>query len=225
MLDTIFNYTKYLERRKMIGQLHPWNRFDQSKPIIGLLVPLEIAINECVHWSGQEITRSEFLRYLTDNGVHAFNTIDDFCKEKARNRETTPRKTKRLLEIVGELNVSKERIKYSEGFNRFLIAGKSGYVHDDESNPSLMRVYVSGRSKRHWSSIKRKLSFMKLLKDEGKGGHFSFDTMPDNQQASAIRNMVGLSRCHTITPEHKEALRNHAAAIRENIGATSLQVA
>ena len=225
MLDYIFNYTKYLERQKMIGPLDPWNKNDPTKPIIGLLVPLEIAINECVHWSGQEITRSEFLRYLTDNGVHAFNTIDDFRKAKTSSREKTPRKTKRLLEIVDELNVSKERIKFSEGFNRFLIAGKSGYVHDDESNLSLIHVYVSGRSKRHWSSIKRKLSFMKLVKDDGKGGHFSFDTVPDNQQASAIRNMVGLSRCHTITPEHKEALRHHAAAIRENIGATSLQLA
>jgi hypothetical protein len=225
MLDKIFNYTKYLERRKMIGKLHSWNKFDQTVPVIGLLVPLDVAINECVHWSSQDITRSEFLRYLSDSGVHVFNTIDDFTKEKERDQGTKPRKTKRLLEITDELNVSKERIEYSSIHKRFIIAGKSGWVHEDESNPSLTCVYVSGRSKRHWSSIKRKLPFMKLLKDDGKGGYFSFDKLPDSEQAAAIRNMVGMSKCHTITGEHKEALRNHAAAIRENIGATSLQVA
>jgi len=225
MLDNIFSYTKYLTKLKMIGPLDPWNKNETTRPIIGLLVPLETAISECVAWSGQDLSRSEFLRYLTDNGVHVFNTVDDFTKAKAQDRGAAPRKSKRLFEIVDALSVSKERIQFSQGFNRYLIAGKSGYVHEDEANLSVIHVYVSGRSKRHWSSIKRKLSFMKLVKDDGTEGHFSFDALPNNQQATAIRSMVGLSRCHTITPEHKQALRHHAAAIRENIGATSLQLA
>ncbi|MBR1245507.1 hypothetical protein JQ609_01035 [Bradyrhizobium sp. AUGA SZCCT0169] len=210
----------------MIGQLHSWNSFDQTTPIIGLLVPLEVAMNECAQWSGQEITRFEFIKYLRDQGVHVFNTLDEFMQEKARGgSRPTPRKSKRLMQIVDQLNVSKERVQYSTVQDRFVLVGKNGRVHEDDANLSTMHVYVSGRSKRHWSSIKRKLSFLKLLKDEGKGGHFSFDALPSVEQAATIRNIVGMSKCHTITETQKNALQTHASAIRERRRATSLQLA
>jgi hypothetical protein len=123
--------------------------------------------------------------------------------------------TRRLEEIRNQLEVSKDKVGYHDGCDRIVIAGKNGYVYEDEIDPSVMRVYVSGRSKRHWSSIKKQLSFMRLLKDEGQGGHFSVagpDLLPG--QAASIRKVLKLNKRPTIAAERKEALRKHIASVR-----------
>jgi hypothetical protein len=77
-----FNFIEFLKRRSFIGQLHPGIRSeDQRNPIIGLLVPVQSAIDECELWSGQELPRKEFVNYLKTNNVF-LGDADDLLRLK-----------------------------------------------------------------------------------------------------------------------------------------------
>lgn len=216
MLDPIFNYAEYLKRHCFAGQVHPTFKNEQNDhPMIALLVPVDTALAEIIGWSGQDITRSEFLKYLKKHDIQVFNTVDDFVKAKIEyNRRNIVVDTTRLQEIADTLNVSKNRIGYDVEINRTTISGKNGYIHEDSVNPSIIHVYVKGRTKRHWSSVKQQLSFARLLKEEDTSGLFILDTNPNEEEARIVRKLIGVSKRPTITLERKEALKSHMKSIR-----------
>lgn len=97
-----FDYASYCKRHKLSGQVDPWRKTDTDKPIYALLVPVEMALEECKGWSGQDITRHEFLQYLKLNDTLAFKNIDEFAKfrddrEEERKAQPKPKKHKREL--------------------------------------------------------------------------------------------------------------------------------
>jgi hypothetical protein len=108
-----FNFIEFLKRRKFIDQLSPYSRIDpcldgihQPDTIMGLLVPVDIAKDECELWFGQELPRGAFVKYLED-------TADDFGKEKEGLMKTTKehKKAVELLSIIADLiDVSQETL-------------------------------------------------------------------------------------------------------------------
>lgn len=95
------NYVAYLKSLKMVGQVDPW-KMDDGTPAIALLVSVESALAECIGWSNQDMTRSEFLAYLKANDVLVFSNIQDFVDWKKNKAKPSDRnKFKR--------NISEER--------------------------------------------------------------------------------------------------------------------
>jgi len=93
-----FNYIDYLKRHFMLGQVDPWRKTLEDKPIFTLLVDLNTAIEECKLWSGQEISKQEFVNYLKINDIYLFKNIDEFKEVKERKQTaTTSPKTKKSI--------------------------------------------------------------------------------------------------------------------------------
>jgi hypothetical protein len=87
--------------------------------------------------------------------------------------------------------VSKRNIEYRSLITKWVISGRNGYIYSEEPN---WFVFVTANSKRHFSSIKRKLSFMELLKDEDDKGQFCLGRMPTSDEAISLRKVVGLKK-------------------------------
>src|SRR5437868_4663109 len=62
-------------------------------------------------------------------------------------------------------------------------------------------VFAMARSKRHWSSMKRKLSFMRLVNDGDDEGRFALARMPTAEEAEAVREVIGLHKRHRLSDE------------------------
>jgi hypothetical protein len=92
-----------LNNFKMVGQVYPWHKLDETEPVLALLVPISAAMAEYTGLTGQEITRNDFIKLLKANGVLVFNNIEEFVKYRAglavieRERKKTKNKTKRNL--------------------------------------------------------------------------------------------------------------------------------
>lgn len=65
----------------MIGRVHVSH---ERGDIEALLVPVQVALDECNGWSNQDITKAQFLAYLRENDVEVFNSVEDFVKLKKR---------------------------------------------------------------------------------------------------------------------------------------------
>lgn len=94
------DYATYLKRKLMVGQVDPWRKTDDGKPLYTILVPVDTAIKECEEWSGQELGRAEFINYLKLNDILCFRNVDEFKKLKEELKEQadeTPLKPKRTL--------------------------------------------------------------------------------------------------------------------------------
>jgi hypothetical protein len=87
MIDPIFDYASFLKRKLMVGQVDPWRRTDEGKPLYVVLVPVDVALKECSEWSNQEITRSEFINYLKLNDILCLRDINEFQKIKEEKKE------------------------------------------------------------------------------------------------------------------------------------------
>lgn len=77
-----FDYVGYLKRHFMVGQIDPWRSWEDGNKIYTLLVPVDTALEECLLWSNQEVSRKEFLSYLRNNGVIVLKDIAEFSKLK-----------------------------------------------------------------------------------------------------------------------------------------------
>lgn len=226
-----FNYVLYLKRLGAIGQIYPVDRNDTGEPIIGLLVPIQIAYDECMNWSGQgqtldyfgklkdpneefdHITIAEFTKYLKTHKIF-IGDINQFVKAKEERakkmKAKDPLVLKQLDDIATALDVSTTRIKGSR------IEGRKGYISTDRSS---WIVALSPKSIRHWTSMKKQLVFMTCLipdfyaiRDKGE---FKLDRMPTADEAETVRKLVGLNKRPELSDERRNALKNQAQAMRE----------
>lgn len=99
-----FDYVEYLKRHGYIGQIDPWRRHDNGDPVLCLLTSVEPALQECISWSGQEMTRSEFVKYLQSENIFVFRSVEEFKKYKDDKIEPK-------LELKKKRTVSEERRK------------------------------------------------------------------------------------------------------------------
>jgi len=91
----------------MVGQIYPWNKLDESDPVLALLVPVSSAIDEYKAETGLDITRHEFVTQLRKEGTLVFNNIEEFVKYRD-NLKKLQRAVKAVKPIV-KRNISEER--------------------------------------------------------------------------------------------------------------------
>jgi hypothetical protein len=193
------NFVLFLRKCKFIGQLT-----QGDNPIIGLLVAIDTALDECKLWSNQEITRSEFMDYLNKNRIF-IGDINKFQEAKTnksiQNMIEQQKEAKvRLQKIADSVEVSGNRLKIEDG--QSMLTGRNGYINSD------WKVYVEARSKRHFSGVKRRLDFMKMLNDHGTGGEFAIDHPPTASEAETLRAVLGMKKRPTVAPESKVIASN-----------------
>ena len=109
-----FNYVEYLKRHHFIGQIDPWRRHDNGNPVLCLLTAVEPAINECEGWSGQELKRGEFIKYLKDNDIFVFRSVEEFKKYKDEKIEEKLEPKKRNISDEHRRNLQKQVLKMNE---------------------------------------------------------------------------------------------------------------
>lgn len=77
-----FNYADYLKRHLMVGQVDPWRRTEEGKPMYALLVPFQNAYDECLLASKEKISKIEFSNQLKMNDILIFRNTDEFVRIK-----------------------------------------------------------------------------------------------------------------------------------------------
>lgn len=93
------NYVSYLKKMKMIGAFDPWKKID-GDPYCALLVAVDIALEECLSWSNQDMGRTEFLAYLKQEDILVFSNVEDFVLWKKNKHKPSEKKkfTRKLSE-------------------------------------------------------------------------------------------------------------------------------
>ncbi|SRR5258706_9846139 len=117
-------------------------------------------------------------------------------------RKRKPMDFVRLNEILDCLNTT-GRIKNER------IDGKRGSLYDYNGKGLSISIECS---KRQLSAFKKKLSFMTW--DDGK---FYLDRMPTSDEATAIRDAIGLKRKRTVTHEMLAGLKNNRPSLLETV--------
>lgn len=191
-LDTVpsgIDYIGFLKGRGYLGQLHPWRRGDPTPPLIAMLVPDQMALDEVTRWSGQDFTLNALRKYLKENGCYTysdFKNTDDFVKAKEKHNKMKVFDKDKLRDITEAIAVSPKKI--ADDGN---ISGKNGSITADSRD---IHIVVSGTSKRHFSAIKRKLGFAELVEHSDTGGKFRLNRMPSETEAPIIRKVVGIKK-------------------------------
>jgi hypothetical protein len=98
-------------------------------------------------------------------------------------------------------------VRFSNLDRRWTIQGRRALLHSDDAHWFLTIV---GKSKRHFSSIRKQLNFMELTTDDEDRGTFRSDTMPTEAEATLIRKLGGLNKVPTLTEERVKQLQNNA---------------
>jgi hypothetical protein len=116
-----FDFISYLHRRFLLGQVDPWRKTDDGKPIYTLLCSVETALDECKEWSGQEIGRTELVDYLKINDIYIFKNIEEFVhlkdklhddpqgKATSKKRNISEETKEKLRQRMKKLNVEKHK--------------------------------------------------------------------------------------------------------------------
>lgn len=91
-------YGELLKSQLMVGQIDPWRRTDDGNPIYALLVPTQIALDECnafrkrVNPDSEELTRAQMLKHLKDDDVFVFRNVDEFVNLKNNLKDSKKQK-------------------------------------------------------------------------------------------------------------------------------------
>jgi hypothetical protein len=98
-------------------------------------------------------------------------------------------------------------------------------VVSSNDNDTRWSVSLHARGPRHWSSIRKQLSFMTFVSynetKDIKGeltdilAQFSLDRPPSSQEAETIRKLLALKKKPVLSDERKEAMRQGALRARE----------
>lgn len=175
----------------MIGLIY----YDKSTgdKIDSILVPIDCALGEIQFWSGQDITRAEFVSYLKSNDIF-MGDIDDFAKLKEKLKSQTKEQrfkaradNAKLRDIADNLEVSYARVEGGK------LSGRSGFIRDDGT------VSVEPRSKRHLSGIRRRLGFLRQT-----DGGFRLERDLTPREAETLRDVLGFKKRPSPKVSQKE---------------------
>lgn len=106
---------------------------------------------------------------------------------------------KLLLKLSVYLNTSVDRLKV-DSCGDWNILGRKGNISTDSE---LWYLYTEGSSKRHWTSIKKQLSFMIVSQDGDEEGILKLERMPSPREAEVIRKVCGLRARPELTEEER----------------------
>jgi hypothetical protein len=85
------------------------------------------------------------------------------------------------------------------------IIGNTGSIHTWDSKSWVL--FVTCRSVRHWTSIKKQLSFCAVTMDGDDEGCLRLHQLPTADQASIIRDVIGLQKKRNVSAAERERLR------------------
>lgn len=112
-------------------------------------------------------------------------SVYDFYKRSTKKETVMPDK---LQEFVDSLGVSRNKLKYSRELKKNTIPGRRGSIVLDNGT---WEVEAIGESKRHWTGIKKQLSFMDLiLESDENSGKFFLDRLPTVGEAKILRKVL-----------------------------------
>lgn len=121
-----------------------------------------------------------------------------------------------LLELAAALDVSTTRIRRDEA-GWWVIKCPNGYIAKFSDRPHDFLLVCGGRSKRHWSAIKKRLSFCQVTQDGDEEGCLRLRMLPSPEQAQALRKSFSLPMRPTYSAEvleRKKASMAKASAAR-----------
>jgi hypothetical protein len=129
-------------------------------------------------------------------------------KQEREHLMTIPTK---LKELVDAIEASRTRIKCQDG--EWVIYGNSGYIWIDDIH---WHLKVTNMSRRYYSSVKKKLSFMSLerfqearevgAKEIVVSAEFKLTRLPTPKEAEMLRKILAIKKRPTLTEEHKKRL-------------------
>lgn len=128
-----------------------------------------------------------------------------------------------LLQLLEALEASPRLLRRDE-CGWWIIDGKNGFMGIWSDRPDDFLLYVAGRSKRHWSAIKRKLGFCTPTQDGNDEGVLRLKKLPTSKEAKVIRKVIGIRRRPNYSPEtleRKRASMGKASAARRVAESTS----
>jgi hypothetical protein len=112
---------------------------------------------------------------------------------------------KRLLQGLSDaLATSGRRIRL-DPCGDWNILGARGHIFTDAK---LWYVFVAADSKRRWTSIKHKLSFMHLSQDADDEGVMKLERMPTPAESKIIRKVLGLRQKTQLTEDQQAELKS-----------------
>ncbi len=121
-----------------------------------------------------------------------------------------------LLALLEALDASPSLLRLDE-CGWWVIKASRGFIGIWSDRPADYLLGVGGNSKRHWSGIKRQLSFCVVTQDGDEGGVLRLMRLPTPDEAKIIREVVGVRKRPTFAPdilERKRASMARASAAR-----------
>lgn len=117
-----------------------------------------------------------------------------------------------LLEKLSEhLSTSEDRIRLDD-CGDWNIFGRRGHIFTDSK---LWYIFVAETTKRKWSAIKAKLKFMEVSQDGDDEGIMKLERMPLQEEAEAIREVLGLNKRPELTEEQRAKLVERSFKLRK----------
>lgn len=106
--------------------------------------------------------------------------------------------------LLAALDAAPSQLRRDE-CGSWVISGGRGAIHTWGDGKTWV-VYVVGRSTRHWTMIKRRLSFMTVTQDGDEEGCFRLFALPTPEQANLIRDALLLRKRRTLTEASRALL-------------------
>lgn len=94
----------------------------------------------------------------------------------------------KLIDLSNCLSISRRNlVKYDSQRDNPVLVGTGGYIYVDDH---YWYLSITGRSTRHWSSLKHKLSFLELIRNGAHAGEFRRKEPPNAEEAGVIRKLL-----------------------------------
>ena len=106
---------------------------------------------------------------------------------------------KLLLALCSHLNVSSRRLARDDCGDWIVPHGRGNI----QANGSDWIIFIELRSKRQWSSIKRQLTFMRVISDGDQEGRLTLDRMPTCEEAATVRAILGLKKRPSLSKDQR----------------------
>jgi hypothetical protein len=121
-----------------------------------------------------------------------------------RNREEERDDRRQQERLLRALDAAPAQLRRDE-CGWWIIGGRRGAIHTWGDGKTWL-AYVSGRSTRHWTMIKRRLAFMTVTQDGDDEGCLRFFRLPTPDEAALIRDALLLRKRRALTEESRARL-------------------
>jgi hypothetical protein len=132
------------------------------------------------------------------------------ARRRYRINAQIARPRSRMLDLLAGLDASEKGL-CRDGCGDWLIWGANGHIYADGDGFLLV---VSGRSARGWTWAKQRLSFCRVTQDGDDEGCLHLDRLPATDEAAEIRDILGIRKRRSLSPETLAALNDQIADIQ-----------